>query len=61
VVTARIPAGYMVRKIYVIICDKCSEDITRPLSGEDITTRDGALAEIAEHEKVFHGTPGQEQ
>jgi hypothetical protein len=58
VVTARIPAGYTVRKIYVIICDKCNEDITRTLSGEDVATRDDALAEIAEHEKVFHGMPG---
>ena len=53
--TARIPAGYMVTKIYVIICDKCNEDITRPLGGEDMTTLDEVRESIADHEKAFHG------
>ncbi len=52
--TARLPAGYEVRKVYVIICDRCNEDITRPLGGEDLTTRDEVQEYVAEHEKVFH-------
>ena len=47
--------GYTVKKIYVIICDKCNEDITRPLNGDDVTTRAEADREIAEHEEIFHG------
>lgn len=27
--------GYEIRKVYIIICDKCHEDITRPMSGEE--------------------------
>jgi hypothetical protein len=49
-----IPAGYTVKKIYVIICDKCNEDITRPLGGEDLTTLAEVHEYISEHDKVFH-------
>jgi hypothetical protein len=49
------PKGYTVKKIYVITCDKCNEDITRTLAGEDVETRAEADREIAEHEKIFHG------
>jgi hypothetical protein len=51
---AKIPAGYTVQKIYVIICAKCNEDITRTLGGEDVATRARALEYIIEHEKGFH-------
>jgi len=46
--------GYSVKKIYVIICDACNEDITRPLGGEDVTTRAEADRAIADHQKTFH-------
>jgi hypothetical protein len=46
--------GYTVKKIYVIICDRCNEDITRTLSGEDVTTRDEADQAIRDHEQVWH-------
>jgi hypothetical protein len=49
-----IPSGYMVKKIYVIICDRCNEDITRPLGGEDLTTLAEVRECISEHDKVFH-------
>lgn len=55
--TAAAPArvkGYTVKKVYVIICDKCNEDITRAVSGEDVGTRDEADRVIAEHEQVWH-------
>jgi len=55
---AQTPPGYTVIRIYVIICDRCNEDITRPLGGEDITTRDEVDRYIATHERVFH--PRQE-
>jgi len=50
--------GYTVKKIYVIICDKCNEDITRPQCGEDIETRAEADRLVREHEQVWHG-PGE--
>lgn len=52
------PAGYDVKRIFVIVCARCNEDITRPLSGDDVTTRDEALEYIAEHEQVFHTPEG---
>ena len=46
--------GYTVKKIYVIICDRCNEDITRPLQGDDVTTRAGADQVIRDHEQTWH-------
>jgi hypothetical protein len=48
--------GYLIKKIYIIICDKCNEDITRPLCGDDITTRAEAEQEIRNHDRIFHGS-----
>jgi hypothetical protein len=46
--------NYTVKKIYVIICQRCNEDITRTLTGEDVTTRAGVDAAIHDHERDFH-------
>lgn len=46
--------GYTVKKIYIIICDKCNEDITRPLDGDDVETRADADEAIRDHERIFH-------
>jgi hypothetical protein len=54
----RIPPGYTISLVYVIICGICHEDIARPLTGEGITTRQEALACIWDHHRTFH--PGQE-
>jgi hypothetical protein len=48
------PAGYTVKRVFVIICGRCNEDITRPVTGTDVTSRDEALDTIAEHENTFH-------
>lgn len=53
--------GYTIKKIYVIVCDKCNEDITRPLGGDDVTTLEEARAYIAKHDKVFHPTPQRQR
>jgi hypothetical protein len=45
---------YNLQRIYVIICDDCNEDITRPLSGEDVTTRTEADAAMADHDLAYH-------
>ncbi len=52
------PGGYDVRRVFVIICGRCDEDITRPVTGEDVTTRDEALDTIARHEHEFHAPEG---
>ena len=54
---SRRPGRYHVQKIYVIICATCNEDITRPLGGEDITTRAAADQYIYDHERAFHAIP----
>lgn len=46
--------GYDIRKIYVIICDRCEEDITRPIGGEEPTTRAEAEEYAREHERTWH-------
>jgi hypothetical protein len=46
--------GYEIRKVYVIICLKCQEDITRPQSGEEPSTRAEAEEYVKDHEKVWH-------
>jgi hypothetical protein len=50
----RLPLGYHIQKIYVIICKRCNEDITRPQSGEEPTTRAEAEQLVLEHERVWH-------
>jgi hypothetical protein len=46
--------GYTIQKIYVIICDRCNEDITRPQGGEDVTTLAEAHQLIRDHQEVWH-------
>ena len=46
--------GYTVKKVYVIICGKCNEDITRALSGDEPQTRAEADEWIRDHERVWH-------
>jgi hypothetical protein len=50
--------GYGIKKIYVIICDKCNEDITRAQSGDEPTTRAEAEKWVREHERTWHGPDG---
>ena len=50
----RLPAGYMIRKIYVVICDRYNEDITRPQSVEDVTTLAEARQLVRDHDRVWH-------
>jgi hypothetical protein len=52
------PPGYTAKRIYVIICQRCNEDIIRPMGGDDVTTRAGVDAAISEHEEIFHGGTG---
>ena len=47
-------AGYTIRKIYVIICARCNEDITRPQGGDDVTTRREAEQAVRDHDRVWH-------
>lgn len=46
--------GYQIKKVYLIVCEKCNEDITRPLGGEEPTTRAAAEEYVREHEEVWH-------
>lgn len=45
---------YAIRKIYVVICSTCNEDITRTLSGDEPETRRAAEECAADHEETFH-------
>lgn len=45
---------YHVKKVYVVTCRDCNEDIGRPVTGEDVTTREEAGELIEAHEEVFH-------
>lgn len=44
------PPGYHIKKIYIVICGKCNEDITRTLSGDDVTTKAEAEETARDHE-----------
>lgn len=43
-----------IRKVYVIICSACGEDITRAQSGEEPATRAEADWWVRDHERVWH-------
>lgn len=49
--------GYTIKKVYVIICDWCNEDITRPLSGEEPETRAKAEQYARDHDAIWHQPP----
>lgn len=51
---------YRVKKIYLIGCETCNEDITRTLSGFDVETRAEAEQAVRDHEAVFHPETGGE-
>lgn len=46
--------GYLIRKIYIVICDKCNEDITRPQGGDEPVTRADAEEYAREHDRTWH-------
>lgn len=46
--------GYCIRKVYLVSCDECNEDITRTLSGDEPTTRAEAEETAREHEREWH-------
>lgn len=48
-------SGYHIYKVYVIICQRCNEDVTRAQSGEEPTTRAEAEKFTREHERIWHG------
>lgn len=52
--------GYLIKKVYLIICDKCGEDITRPMSGEEPGTRAEAEEYARDHERGWHHQVGSE-
>jgi hypothetical protein len=45
---------YTIKHIYIVICDKCNEDITRPLGGEDVETRAEAEQLVRDHQREWH-------
>ena len=50
--------GYQIRKVYLIVCEQCNEDITRPLGGEEPSTRAEAEQYVRDHEETWHATGG---
>lgn len=49
--------GYTIKKVYVIICDRCNEDITRPQGDEEPETRAEAERCVQDHEATWHPAP----
>jgi hypothetical protein len=43
--------GFTVKRVYVIICERCQEDITRPQTGEDIEYAEDARDAIRAHKR----------
>lgn len=50
----RRPARYEVTRVYIVVCQDCNEDIGRPVSGDDVRTRQEADELMRDHEAVFH-------
>jgi hypothetical protein len=46
--------GYAFKKVWIIICDQCNEDITRAQSGDEPATRAEAEEWAREHQKTWH-------
>jgi len=44
--------GYAIKRVYLISCEKCNEDITR--TGEDVEYAAEARAAVRDHEHAFH-------
>jgi hypothetical protein len=45
---------YTIRRIYVVICEMCNEEICRSLGGEDAETVAEAKDAVRDHNRVFH-------
>jgi len=51
----RDPRGYHIKKVFLISCDKCNENIiTRTLTGGEPETLPDVRTAIDEHEATFH-------
>jgi hypothetical protein len=50
----RFPDGYTVRKVYLIACHECNQDITRSLDGRDCVSAEDARALIWDHRRTWH-------
>lgn len=46
--------GYHIKRVYLVNCDKCNEDITRTWSGEDVEFLSAARDLIREHDSIVH-------
>lgn len=58
--------GYLIKKVYIIVCEQCNEDITRPMTNREITdtifrkenadtnTRTAFKQAVHDHEHVCH-------
>jgi hypothetical protein len=46
--------GYSIRRIYVVICETCNEEICRSLGGEEPETVADAQSAVRDHDKIFH-------
>ena len=51
---------YTVRKVYVVICPLCNEEIGRAMSGEEPETYGEARALVREHDKTWHPRDDEE-
>ena len=49
--------GYIIKRIYVVTCTICNEEVNRSMSGDEPETPEEARESILDHDKVFHG-PG---
>lgn len=51
--------GYMIRRIYVVICNNgCNEEISRTLGGDEPETVSEAQQSVRDHDRVFHSGAG---
>ncbi len=50
----RLPPGYRIKKVYLVSCSRCNEDITRTLSGDDVLTREEAEVIVFKHQQEWH-------
>jgi hypothetical protein len=52
---------YSVKKVYIVVCRSCNEDISRPVTGDDVTTLEEADELMRDHEEVFHSVTAESQ
>ena len=46
--------GYCIKKIYLVSCDTCNEDITRTIGGDEPTSKAEAIAVARAHQEEWH-------